>query len=131
MSYQKIIGYWKESAIQSWKTANALYKSKRYSDCLFYCHITLEKLLKGLVVSKTKTHSPYIHDLNMLAQKAGLGLTQEEKKELATISKFNIRARYDDDKFSFYRLADKKYAAEYFKVTSKYYLWLSKKYQKK
>ncbi|PIU75173.1 MAG: hypothetical protein COS76_02160 [Candidatus Portnoybacteria bacterium CG06_land_8_20_14_3_00_39_12] len=27
-----------------------MFQGKKYADCLFFCHLTIEKILKGLVV---------------------------------------------------------------------------------
>jgi hypothetical protein len=45
--------------------------------------------------------SPSIHNLLRLAEKAELSLTDDIKKQLVTITAFNINARYDDYKMSF------------------------------
>lgn len=127
----KQIAYWKESAGRNWKTAQGLLKLKHYDACLFFCHLTLEKMLKGLVVKETNKSAPYIHDLENLALIAKLLLSKEQKENLKTITRFNIGVRYDDDKFAFYKLCTKEYAERYFNISKELYLWLKKKYQKK
>jgi len=79
-----------------------LFKLKHYSHCLFFCHLSLEKLLKGLVVKETKTHAPFVHDLVYLAKLTNLNFIQEQIKDLEEINKFNIKARYDNEKLKFY-----------------------------
>ncbi|MEA2065116.1 MAG: HEPN domain-containing protein [Patescibacteria group bacterium] len=51
----KQIEYWKKSADRNWKTATGLFQLKRYDSCLFFCHLTLEKILKGLFAKKPKS----------------------------------------------------------------------------
>jgi HEPN domain-containing protein len=70
VNIQKIIKYWKKSAEKDFETAKTLFKLKHYPYCLFFSHLALEKLLKGLVVRKTKKHAPYTHDLVYLAELA-------------------------------------------------------------
>lgn len=53
---QDIIKYWKTGANESFVTMQYLYKGQRYSDCLFFGHLTLEKILKALVVLETKDY---------------------------------------------------------------------------
>jgi HEPN domain-containing protein len=65
---KKVIKYWLESSKQNFETAKFLFKGKKYSDSLFFCHLMLEKILKALVVQKTKTHAPYTHQLVDLAK---------------------------------------------------------------
>lgn len=53
---EKQIEYWRQAGLRGFKTAQDLYKTKHYDACLFFCHLALEKLLKGLVVQNTKQH---------------------------------------------------------------------------
>lgn len=105
----KLVEYWKIAAEHDYKTMNGLFKIKRYSDCLFFGHIVLEKILKSLVVQKTKNQAPYIHDLTRLSELAECDLTENEKKILDATNKYNIRARYPDYKFRFYKMCTFEY----------------------
>ncbi len=128
---KKQADYWRISADKNWKIAKALFKLKHYDGCLFYCHLALEKLLKGLVVIKIKKPAPYKHDLAELANIANLKLSKEEVEELRILSTFNIFCRYDNTKFDFYKLCTKEYSEKYFKISNKKRLWLKKQYPKK
>jgi len=128
---KKQINYWRISAERNWDTALSLFKSKRYDACLFFCHLTLEKMLKGLVVEKTGQPAPYIHRLDQLAALAELTLTADQLKNLKIISGFNIACRYDDAKFAFYKKCTKQYTEKYLKIFNELYLWLKEKYPKK
>jgi len=61
---EKTISYWLEGARYDLSAANAMFKSKKYPYALFMGHLSLEKLLKALVVKFTKntlhsaTHFP-------------------------------------------------------------------------
>lgn len=109
---KKNINYWQETAKHDYETMLGLFKIKRYSECLFFGHIILEKILKAFVVKKTKEHSPYIHNLSKLAEIAKIDLKESELDFLARVNKFNIRARYPDDKMRFYKICTKKYTEE-------------------
>ncbi|MBU2578508.1 HEPN domain-containing protein, partial [Patescibacteria group bacterium] len=74
--------YWKTTAGRNWETACSLFKLKHYDACLFFCHLAIEKMLKGLVVKKTKQAAPYIHHLEKLAKLAELKLTEEQIENL-------------------------------------------------
>jgi len=128
---KQVIEYWRNGAQRSFSTAKYLYEGKKYSDCLFFCHLTLEKILKGLVVERTKTHAPYIHKLVDLAKIAKVKLNKEQLDYLSRITEFNIVGRYDAFKYAFYKKCDKKYTEKYFNISKELYLWLKKEYQKK
>lgn len=127
----KQIDYWKKSADHNWETALDLLKTKHYDACLFFCHLTLEKILKGLVVECTNKQAPYIHDLEKLALMATLTISPEQSEHLKTITRFNIGGRYDDEKFNFYKSINKEYAEKYLNISNELQLWLKKQYQKK
>ncbi|MBU4125485.1 HEPN domain-containing protein [Patescibacteria group bacterium] len=124
------IEYWKISAGRNWKTALGLFELKHYDSCLFFCHLTIEKMLKGLVVQKTKNLAPYIHHLEKLAELAELKITDEQRKNLRIITRFNVSGRYDDAKHNFYKIVNKLYAEKYLKISKDLILWLKKQYQK-
>lgn len=128
---KKVIDYWKIGAKRNYETAKFLYEGKKYFDCLFFCHMTLEKILKGLVVQHTKVHAPYIHKLVDLAKLAKLELTEEQIGCLTEITEFNIAGRYDAYKFAFYKKCTRQYTEKYFNIFKELYLWLKKQYQKK
>ena len=130
-SINKQIDYWKKSAGHNLKTATGLFQLKRYDSCLFFCHLVLEKLLKGLVTQNTQKPAPHIHDLERLSILARLELSKEQIKNLKMISKFNIAGRYDEIKFDFYKLATKLYAEKYLEISKNLILCLKKQYQKK
>lgn len=127
----KQIVYWKKSAEHNWKTAIDLFKTKHYDACLFFCHLALEKILKGLAVDFTSKPAPYIHDLEKLALMARLPISKEQSEYLKTITRFNIGGRYDDEKLAFYKSCTKEYAEKYLNISNELRLWLKKQYRKK
>lgn len=120
---KKVIKYWLASAEHNYKTAKFLLKGKRYPDCLFFCHLMIEKILKALVIQQTKTHAPYTHKLVDLTKLAKIGLSLEQIDFLTTVTEFNIAARYDEVKFDFHKRCTKSYTEKYFLISKKLYLW--------
>lgn len=109
INIQDLIKYWLETAEYDYKTMLSLFKSKRYSDSLFYGHLVLEKILKALAVQKTKNHAKPIHNLIILAEDAKINFSKDDLEFLTEVNKFNIRARYPDYKLSFYKICDLNY----------------------
>jgi len=91
----------------------------------------LEKVLKGLVVERTKAHAPYTHKLIDLAKWAGLELSKQQKEDLTEINSFNIAGRYNDYKQRFHKKCTSAYSRKYFILCQEFYLWLKKLYQEK
>lgn len=126
MDTKKIINYCYTNSERKWKSATSLLKSGSYSDCLFFCHLTLEFYLKGKIAEKTEKMFPAIHDLEDLVRRAKLELPPELKQELTIINTFNIAGRYDDYKFAFYKRATASYTKKYYQITKQMLLWLKK-----
>lgn len=106
--------YWMKNSAEKLKTMESLYKSKRYSDSLFFGHMILEMAMKANVVVVKKEHPPKTHNLIRLADLANLSLTEQERELLGKANDFNMHARYPDDKLNFYKLCTKPYTDKYF-----------------
>lgn len=125
------IKYWRVSAQRDFKTAEMLLKNKRYDACLFFCHLAIEKILKGLVVQNIREVPPYTHDPFILLKTAGIGIAEEYKEDLEEITTFNIAGRYDTHKFSFYKKCTPSFTNKYFVRSKDIFLWLKKQYRKR
>ena len=73
----------------------------------------IEKLLKALYVKQKGEYPPLIHDLRRICEKAGVELDMVSKINFDSISRFNINARYDDYKQSFYLLCTESFTEEW------------------
>lgn len=120
----ELVSYWLESSKEKRKTMESLYVTKRYADCLFFGHLILEKVLKALVVLKTKEHAPYIHNLIRLAELAGMDLTKDVTKLLVQVNDFNLGTRYPDARLEFYRVCNKNYTDQFYQPILDFYLEL-------
>lgn len=125
---QKIIKYWSRTSAQDFETAEILFGSLKYHHALFFCHLSIEKILKALIVKKTQGAPPLVHDLVRLAERTGIKLSANQKNDLAEINAFNIQARYDDYKLSFFKKANKRFASKYINKTRKILKWLGKEF---
>ena len=127
--FKKQLNFWKTSSKRNLETAEVLLESKYYDSCLFFGHLAIEKLLKGLVLIKTKQTPPYIHNLEKLAKLAEIDITEEQTDHFRTITRFNIAGRYTDIKHNLYKIATKSYTEKHFKIIKDLFLWLEKQYQ--
>lgn len=129
MTRDEQISFWRESAERDWQTANDLFNLTRYDACLFFCHLALEKALKGLVEQKTNEPAPYVHDLVKLAEAALLSISDERRDDLRTVSTFNIAGRYPDTRFDLYRKATREYTEDMLTRVHTLYLWITEHFQ--
>ncbi|MBI4992749.1 MAG: HEPN domain-containing protein [Candidatus Magasanikbacteria bacterium] len=126
MNIEYLKNYCYVNSDRKWETAKSLFKSGKYSDCLFYAHLALELLFKEKYLENKRHLFPITHDLERLAFLSDIKLPGKYAKHLIVINTFNIAARYDDFKFSFYKKATKKFAQKYFRLTREIILWLKK-----
>lgn len=114
LDIKKSSQYWQKTAEHDYETMMGLFRIKRYSDALFYGHIVLEKIIKVLVVEKTKDQSPRIHDLTRLLKLSEIDYNQSDLEFLKEVNIFNIRTRYPDYKLEFYKKCNLNFSKKYF-----------------
>lgn len=107
-----------------------MLETKRYPYCLFLCHLSVEKILKALIVEQTKKHAPYTHNLVDIAKNTKIEFSEDQKILLADLTEFNLEARYPEWEKKFYEKATKGYTEIYFNQAVNFQKWL-KKYLKK
>ena len=122
-----IIESWINSSDKDFSAMDDMYKTKHYDWALFMGHLCIEKLLKAVYFKNIGEHPPFTHDLRRLAEKSNLSLTEEQQIELDSITRFNIRARYDDYKQSFYRLCTIEFTKEWIIKINECRLWIKEK----
>lgn len=121
---EKIITHWIESSEKDFKTMMDLYETKNNNWALFIGHLVLEKLLKALYFKKTNAFPPLIHDLRRICEKANIELDESQRITLDSITRFNIKARYDDYKQSFYLLCTDSFTIGWIEKIKECRLWI-------
>ncbi len=124
---EKTIKYWLDGAAYDLETGRSLLESKRYPYALFFGHLSLEKVLKALVVKATLQHAPYTHSLALLASKANFEIPESILDQLAEFTEFHLESRYPDDKKEFYEKCTKEFAHQKFREMEDVYQWLIRK----
>ena len=120
----KTIRYWLQSSDDDFETMLVLFGNKRYTWSLFIGHLMDEKLLKAYYVQAKDEYPPFIHNLLRLAEIANLSLDDGKKAELATITAFNIQARYDDYKMSFQNKCTDMFTEQWIDKLKEIRLWI-------
>ena len=92
----KQVDYWTRGADNDIETAQLLISGKKYLEGLFFCHLTIEKILKGLVVVKTRQLAPKSHNLGYLTELATLELAEDQTLFMAVLMKYQLEGRYPD-----------------------------------
>ena len=123
-SKDKLINYWLDSSDKDYLTMLDLFETKNYHWALFMGHLVIEKLSKALFVKNKENYPPLIHDLRRIVEKSGIELESDNIVILDSITRFNIKARYDDYKQSFYSLCTKDFATEWIEKIKDCRLWI-------
>jgi len=127
INIEKTISHWISRSEQDFETMIHLYDSKDYHWSLFIGHLVIERLLKALVVQRTKSHPPFTHDLRRLSKLSGIVLNEEQKRQLDTITTFNLNARYDDYKLDFYKKCTSEFAEKWISNIKTLREWIKKR----
>lgn len=121
MSKQKeVVDFWLGGAQEDWEFAVEIWESgKRLHNALFFAQLSLEKILKAYHYHSKDSHPLLIHDMVVLAKKAGLKIDDELNDDLKEISSFSIKARYEEYKTMFRKKATKDFTDIWMKKSEK------------
>ncbi len=128
MTQDEAVKSWLENAERNFIASCDMAKSNHRDWALFIGQLSLEKMLKGLIVKKINQTPPFIHDLVKLSQLAGVKTSIDQMSQLAKITRFHVAVRYEEIKSALYKEATPKFTAEWMKKIEEFYLWFKKLY---
>ena len=108
------------------KTAEHMLKTGRYIYVLFMCHLSVEKLLKGLYETILKKIAPKTHNLIYLLNATGIELAEQHLETLELLNDLSIVTRYPEDIDAMVKAFKRKKVADYLKKTKEMIKWLKK-----
>ena len=117
----KLISYWLDSAEEDILTAKVLLDNGRLLPVMFYCHLALEKGLKGAYVKTKGENAPKTHNLLYLAKASGLFFENKRLEFLGVLMTYQITGRYPDIQ-NYEPELDK--IEEYFEKTKEILAWI-------
>lgn len=79
------------------ETAFDMFKSGRYVYCIFMCHLSLEKVLKGLLVKSKGEFPSKSHSLIYFVEKIELKMDDAYYEFLYTLNKISVPTRYPEN----------------------------------
>jgi HEPN domain-containing protein len=88
---------WMHQSDYDLDTAEAMFNSGRNIYCIFMCHLSLEKALKGLLKKRTGEEPIKLHNLIYFVDKIGLALIPEQFDFISMLNKVSVPTRYPDD----------------------------------
>ncbi|GHT51276.1 DNA-binding protein [Bacteroidia bacterium] len=79
------------------EAAEYMLNSGRTVYCIFMCHLSLEKALKGLYLKRLNKIPPKLHDLLYLINRMSLETLEEHLEFMTNINQLSIATRYPLD----------------------------------
>ena len=121
---EEIVKEWIRQANYDFETAQAMFKTGRYIYCIFMCHLSIEKALKGILI-KHKNETPHkTHNLVYLVEKIPLQLDDEDYKFVFKLNDVSIPTRYPEDLKKLMRVYKKDITYELMTKTNKLLKWI-------
>ena len=108
------------------ETADAMLKTGRFVYCIFMCHLTLEKALKGLIVKKFDKVPSKIHNLIFLADELNLELAEEQLKFIYKLNNLSITTRYPEELKKLIKIFNFKTTEQILNTTKEIQQWIKK-----
>jgi HEPN domain-containing protein len=90
------IEYWRNTAENDIETAAILITSGKYVEGMFFCHLSIEKIIKSLVVKQTENIPVRSHDLFHLIEIAKIDITEEQSDFMQILMKYQLEGRYPE-----------------------------------
>jgi HEPN domain-containing protein len=100
MTQEEKVNHWVDLSDENLRVAESLLKFRHLLQMGFFCHLTVEIILKACFTKLKDETPPYIHKLARLAQLSDFydTLSDEQKDLLYKLDPFNIEARYPEYK---------------------------------
>jgi len=117
------INYWKSLAVEDIETAEILLDKNKLRECLFFCHLCIEKILKAHYVKVKKDIAPKTHNLIYLQRESKISLEIENINFLTFLMLYQLEGRYPDYKVM---IPPKEETKEKFNQTKELLQWLIK-----
>jgi len=94
LDIQKQIDYWVKGAEEDILTAHLLIREKRTLPGLFFCYLTIEKVIKAHVVMKIGNEPPQNQNLTDLSETAELEFDDSTRLFLGILMKFQLQGQH-------------------------------------
>jgi len=106
------------------ETAIDMLKSGRTVYCIFMCHLSLEKALKGLLMKTTGEFPTRSHSLIFFVDKIGLELSDSHYEFLFMLNKISVPTRYPDDLRKLFTAYTKERTDSILQQTKEVQIWI-------
>jgi HEPN domain-containing protein len=88
---------WLKQSAYDLDTADYMYAGGKYLYAVFMCHLSIEKLLKGLYYERLRQIPPKSHSLVFLLNEMGIEPPEVYRRFILKLSEASIPTRYPED----------------------------------
>jgi HEPN domain-containing protein len=122
------IKYWLEIALDDLDSDEIMLEKKKYLQSGFYCHQSVEKVLKGYYLRIKQSEPPYTHNLIKLSRESGIDelFNSDQKNLINILMPLNIEARYPDEKMAILKTLDYNKSKDIYNKTAELIKWIQK-----
>ncbi len=97
-----------KGADQNWEEVGTMFTAGAYVPCLFWAHLTIEKLAKALWVKGNAGDTPpFTHNISKLLADTSLLLTPVQARFVQQLNTFQLEGRYESYTTNLRQLATK------------------------
>ena len=115
---------WVEDAEYDLVSAKAMLDSGRLFFVVFMCHLTVEKLLKAVIVDRQGVEPPRIHNLIALAARGEVSIPAEHRPLVNELDNMSVVTRYPDGRRTIAESLTGERAASIYERTAEFAQWL-------
>ncbi|MBI5418224.1 HEPN domain-containing protein [Candidatus Poribacteria bacterium] len=128
MDTNQKIEYWIDNAKSDLEAAEILFNNNKFLQSLFYCHLTIEKILKAYYWYINNEEPPYVHNLIVLSNRAKINeiMSDDFKKTIDILMPLNIKGRYPDEEKELLKVYNFAKTKEIYTKTEELYKWILK-----
>jgi len=121
---------WIKQSDYDFETAEYMFKGGRYFYSVFMCHLSIEKMLKGIYFNKFKLMPPKSHNLVFLVEKIEYILNDEFSEFISELNLASVATRYPEDLIRISNEFTKARTAIIITKTKEFLKWLKKESMK-
>jgi HEPN domain-containing protein len=119
---------WVKQSDYDLDTAKYMYTGGRYTYTVFMCHLSVEKILKGLYYQKIGKLPPKTHNLIYLIKETGLKPDNSISKHISILNEANISARYPESLEILQKIYTKDRTSDILRYSEEVISWIKKQY---
>jgi len=106
------------------ETAQYMLQTGRNVYCVFMCHLSLEKALKGLFVKQLNQFPPKLHNLIYFTEKMAIEIEDTHLDFLIWLNRMAIPTRYPEDLRSMIKMFPKEQTNNIYQQTKTIQQWI-------